>query len=136
MRAKGCMGHVLWRGRRNCLARMVTVIVTVFEAADLTVSDKKTEAMLLRPPDQTLLVPSLVIEAVGQRCKQTARLVYLGGTIHDNADVSFEIDRRTRLMRACLKRVGPELYDKTTAPISLKVRTPKTEVIETRGCVK
>ena len=33
------------------LARMMTVIVTVFEAADLTVSEKKTETMLLRTPD-------------------------------------------------------------------------------------
>ena len=34
------------------LAKMMTVIVTVFEAAGLTVSEKKTETMLLRTPDQ------------------------------------------------------------------------------------
>ena len=34
------------------LAKMTTVIVTVFEAAGLTVFEKKTETMLLRTPDQ------------------------------------------------------------------------------------
>ena len=33
------------------LAKMMTVIVTVFEEAGLTVSDKKAETMLLRTPD-------------------------------------------------------------------------------------
>ena len=44
------------------LAKMMTVIVTVFEAAGLTVSEKKTEALLLRTPDQTTLAPPLEID--------------------------------------------------------------------------
>ena len=55
---------------------MMAVIVTVFEAAGRTVSEKKTETMLLRAPDQATLAPPLVIEAAGQRCKQTAQLFY------------------------------------------------------------
>ena len=48
-----------------------------------------------------------------------------------------EIDRRVQLMRACYKRCGPELYDRTTAPLSLKVCMLKAEVTETLlyGCV-
>ena len=40
-------------------------------------------------------------------------------------------------MWTCFKRFGPELYDKTTAPLSLKVRMLKAEVIGTLlyGCV-
>ena len=106
--------------------------------------------MLLQTPDQTTLSPPLVIEAAGQRYKQTAQLLYLGGIVHEIADLSLEIDRRIRLvrirliidrrirlMRACLKRFGPELYNRTTTPLSLKVRTLKAEVIETLmyGCV-
>ena len=34
-------------------------------------------------------------------------------------------------MLACLKRFGPELYDRAAAPLSLKVRMLKAEVIET-----
>ena len=113
------------------LAKTMTVIVTVFEAAGLTASEIKREIMLLRTPDQATLAAPLVIEAASQRHNQTAQLLYLGGIIHENADVSFEIDRRSRLMRACLKRFGPELYDRTTAPFSLIVRTLKAEVIET-----
>ena len=46
---------------------MIIVIVTVFEAAGLTVSEKKTETVLLRTTDQASCTPPLVIEAAGQR---------------------------------------------------------------------
>ena len=49
------------------LAKMIAVIVTIFEAAGLTVSENQTEAMFLRTPDQTALAPPLAIEAPGQR---------------------------------------------------------------------
>ena len=69
------MEHAVRRRCRNCvfksaegLAKMMTVIVTVFEAAGLTVSAKKTETMMLRTPDQALRTSPLVIEAAGQRC--------------------------------------------------------------------
>ena len=77
--------------------------------------------MLLRTPDQTTLAPPLVVEEAGQRYKQTAQFLDLGGIIHENADLSLEIDRRISFMRACLKRIGSELYDRTTGPLSLKV---------------
>ena len=95
--------------------------------------------MLLRTAGQTSLAPPLVIEAAGQRYRQTNQFLYLGGAIHESADLSFEIERRIRLVWACFKRVGPELYkyDRTTAPLSLKVRMLKAEIIETLlyGCV-
>ena len=47
---------------------MTTVIVTVFEAADLAISEKKTET-LLRTPDQAALTLTLVIEAADLRYK-------------------------------------------------------------------
>ena len=62
------------------LAKMMTVIVTVFEAAGLTVSEKKTETMLLRTPDQAPRTSPLVIEAAGQRYRQTTQFLYLGGS--------------------------------------------------------
>ena len=53
--------------------------------------------------------------------------------------LSFEIERRNRLVRACFGRFGPELYGMTNALLSVKVRTGmlKAEVIETLlyGCV-
>ena len=53
------------------LAKMMTVIVTVFEAAGLTVSEKKTETMLQRTPNQGIRASPLVIEAAGLRYMQT-----------------------------------------------------------------
>ena len=47
------------------LAKMMTVIATVFEAASLTVSEKKTETMLLPTPDHAPCTSPLVIEAAG-----------------------------------------------------------------------
>ena len=49
------------------LAKTMTVVLTAFEAAGLTVSEKKTEAMILHTPDQRTLAPPLVIEAAGAR---------------------------------------------------------------------
>ena len=45
------------------LAKMMTVIVTAIEAAGLSVSEKKTETMLLRTPDQAPCTSPFVIEA-------------------------------------------------------------------------
>ena len=47
------------------LAKMMTVIVdvfAVFEVAGLTVSAKKTEAVLLRKPYHTTLAPQVALE--------------------------------------------------------------------------
>ena len=82
---------------------MMTVIVTVFEAAGLTVSEKT----LLRTPGQTSLAPPLVIEAASQRYRQTNQFLYLGGVIHESADLSFEIERRIRVYVGILQRVRP-----------------------------
>ena len=117
------------------LAKIWTVMI--FQAAGLTVSENRTETTLLRTPDQIILAPPLVFEAAGQIYKQAAQVLYPSGILHENADLSLEIDGRIRLMRAYLKRFGPELYDRTTAPPSRKVRMMKAEVIETLlyGCV-
>ena len=56
---------------------MMTVIVTVFAAPGLTVSEKKTDTMLLRTPDQTTFAPP-IIESAGQSYKQTAPVLTPG----------------------------------------------------------
>ena len=79
------------------LAKMMNVIVTNFEAAALTVSKKKAETMLLRTPDQASRTSPLVIEAAGQRCRQAAQLLYLGGLVDASADIMKQIKRRVLL---------------------------------------
>ena len=107
------------------------VIVTVFEAAGLAVSESKSETMMLRTPDQTSLAPPRVIEAADQRYTQETQLLYLGGIIIASAELLLEIERRIRLMWACLRQFDRELYDVTTAQLSLQPRMRKVELIET-----
>ena len=109
---------------------MMTVIVTVFDAAGLTVCEKKTETMLLRTPDQAPCTSPLVIEAAGQRYRKTTQFVYLGGLIDASADTMPEIKRRVRLAWVCYSRFKRELYDMEAAPFALKLRMLKAEVME------
>ena len=119
------------------LGKMMTVIVTVIEAAGITVSGEKTETMLLCTLNQVLPTSPLVVEAAGQRNKQRMQFLYLGGLIDANADITPEIKRRTLLAWACYGRFKRELYDMEDAPFMLKVRILKTEVMDTLkyGCV-
>ena len=69
------------------LAKMMPVIVTVFEAAGLTVFEKKTETMLLPTLNQVLPTSPLIVEAAGQRYMQMTQVLCLGGLIDANADI-------------------------------------------------
>ena len=86
--------------------------------------------MLSRSTDRVSLAPPLAIKAAGQWYRQTTQFLPLGGVIHESADVAFEIDRRMRLMCACLKRFGQEFDCMATARCSLRARTMKTEVVD------
>ena len=92
-------------------------------------SEKKTETMLLRTPDQAPRTSPLLIEAAGQRYRQATQFSYLGGLINASADIMSEINQRVRLAWACYKRFKRELYDMKTAPFTLKVRMLKAEVM-------
>ena len=107
------------------------VIVTVFEAAGLTVSENKTETIPLWTPNQAPRTSPLVIEATGQRNRQATQFWYLGGLVNASAEIMPEIQRRVRLAWVCYKRFKRELYDIEAAPLTLKLRLLKAEVIET-----
>ena len=62
----------------EALAKMTTVIVTVFEAAGITVSEKKTDTALLLAPDHALWSSPLVIEAGSQRSIRAKFLCFSG----------------------------------------------------------
>ena len=96
---------------------MMTVIMTVFEEAGLTVSEKKTEIMLFRMPHQEPQREPLVVEAADQKYKQTNRFIYLGVVIDESATTNPEIERRIRFAWACFKKYGRQLYDRPTAPL-------------------
>ena len=113
---------------------MMAVIVTVFEAASLTVSEKKTDTMIPRHRTRHPETSPLVTEAAGQRYRQATQFLYLGDLVNASADIMPEIERRVRLKGACYSRFKRELYDVEAAPFALKVRMPKAEVMETQLC--
>ena len=91
------------------LAKMMTVIVTVLEAAGVKVSEKKAEIMRLPTPDQAPCNSPLVIEAAGQGYGQTTQFLYASGLVDASADLMPEIKRRLRLAWACSSRFKQEL---------------------------
>lgn len=72
----------------------------------------------------------LVVAAADERYERTVQLLYLGGVLHENADITSEFERWVRLMQVRLKRFGAELY-MMVAPLSINVGEVKADVIET-----
>ena len=73
------------------LARMITPIVDVFREFGLTVSEKKTETLLMRVKDDQSPprpLPPLVIQAAGQRYAQTTEFRHLGGLVNEHGDLT------------------------------------------------
>ncbi|CAB1096389.1 unnamed protein product [Ectocarpus sp. CCAP 1310/34] len=125
------------------LARMMTLIVEVFGEFGLTVSEKKTETLLMRAKDKPTTTsqpappPPLTIEAAGQKYAQTTEFRYLGGLVNEHGDLTREINYRSRGAWACLRRYGRELFDRPQAPFRLKIRLLQAEAMEALlyGCM-
>ena len=63
--------------------------------------------------------------------------VYLLGNVNQNADLSIEVDRRVRNAWCSFRKYTLELYDRPSAPLELKIRMLRADVLETKlyGCV-
>ena len=119
------------------MRKMMEVIVAVCAAFGLTVSEAKTEIMCLRAkgvPESTAIFS---VEAAGQVYNQTNEFVYLEGNVNYNADLPIGIDRRIRNAWRSFRKYTLELYDRPSAPLKLKIRMLRAEVLETMlyGCV-
>ena len=68
---------------------------------------------------------------------QTNECVYLGGNINHKVNLSIEVDRRIRNAWCSFGKYTLELYDRPSAPLELKIRMLKAEVLEIilYGCV-
>ena len=107
------------------------LIVVVCVAFGLTVSEAKTEIMCLRAkgmPESTAIFSA---EAPDQVYNQTTEFVYLGGNANHNADPSIEVDRRTHNAWHSFRKYTLELYDRPSAPLELKIRMLRVDVLET-----
>ena len=120
------------------LRKMMEVIVVVCAAFGLTVSEAKTKAMCLRAKGMPESTATFSVEAAGQVYNQTTNdFVYLRGNVDQNADLSIEVDRRIRNAWCSFRKYTLELYDRPSAPLELKIRMLRVEVLETMlyGCV-
>ena len=113
------------------------MIVVVCAAFGLTVSEAKTEAMCLRAKGMPESTATFSVEAAGQVYNQTNEFVCLGGNVNHNADLSIEVDRRIHNAWCSFWKYNLELYDRPSAPLELKIRMLRAEVLETMlsGCV-
>ena len=77
------------------------------------------------------------VEATGQVCNQTNEFVYLGGSVNHNADLSIEVNQCIRNAWYNFQKYTLELHDRPSAPLELKIRMLRVEVLETilYGCV-
>ena len=119
------------------LRKMMGMVVVVCVAFGLTVLEAKTEIMCLRAKGMPEPTAIFIVEAAGQVYNKTNEFVYLRGNVNQNADLSIEVDRRTRNAWCSFRKYTLKLYDRPSAPLELKIRMPRAEVLETmlHGCV-
>ena len=120
------------------LRKMMGVTVVVCVAFGLTVSEAKTEVTCLRAKGMPESTAVFSVEAAGQVYNQTNEFVYLWGNVNHNANLSIEVDRRTRNAWCSFRKYTLKLYDQTSAPLELKIRMLRAEVLETMlyDCVR
>ena len=113
------------------LRKMMGVIVVVCAAFGLTVSEAKTEIMCSRTKRMPESTATFGVEAAGQVYSQTNEFVYLWGNVNRHADLSIEANRRIRNAWCIFRKCILELNDRTSAPLKLKLRLLRAEVLET-----
>ena len=112
-------------------------IVVVCGAFGLIVSEAETEIMCLPTKGMPESTAIFSVEAASQVYNQTNEFVYLGGNGNHNANLSIEVDRRIRNAWCSFRKYTLKLYDRPRAPLELKIRKLRAEVLETilYGCV-
>ena len=113
------------------------VIVVVCAAFGLTVSEATTEMMYLRTKGMPESTATFSVEATGQVYNQLDEFLYLGGNVNHNAALSIEVNRRIRNAWCSLRKYTLELYGQSSAPLGLKIRMLRAEILEAMlyGCV-
>ena len=113
------------------------VIVVVRATIGLAVSEAKTKIMCLRTKESPEATVMFSVEAAGQVFNQMNEFVYLGGNVSQNTDSSMEVDRRVSNAWYSFRKYTLEPYDRSSAPLELKIRILRAEIPGTKlyGCV-
>ena len=107
------------------------VIVVVCTAFGLAVSEAKTEIVSIRTKGMPGSTSIFSVEAAGQAYNQTNEFVYLGENANHNADLSVEVNRRIGNSWCSFRKYTLEQNDRPSAPLELKIRMLRAEVLET-----
>ena len=111
------------------------VIVVLGVAFGLTVSEVKTEIMSLRTKGMPQATTIFSVEAAGQVNNQEQEIVvYLEGNVNNNANLSIEVDRCIRNARCSFRQYTLKMYERPSAPLELKIRMLRADVLETILC--
>ena len=106
--------------------------MVVWTAFGLIVSEAKTEIMCLHTIGMPQATAIFSVEAAGHVYNQTNEFVYLEGNANHNADLSIAVDLFTRNAWRSFRKYTLKLNDRSSAPLELKIRILKAEVLETR----
>ena len=111
--------------------------MVVCAAFGLTVSEAKTKIMCLNAKGMLESTATFSIEAADEVYSQTNVLIYLGGNVDHNGDLSIGVNRRIRNAWCRFQKYTLELHDQPSAPLELKIRMLRAQVLETMlyGCV-
>ena len=107
------------------------MIVVVCAAFGLTLSEAKPEIMCLRAKGIPESTAKFSVEAAGQVYNQTNEFLHLGGNVNHNADLYIEVDWRIHNAWCSFRKYTLELYDRPSAPLELKIRKLRAEILET-----
>ena len=111
--------------------KMIGVIVVVCAAFGLIVSEAKTEIVCVRTKGMPESTATFSVGAASQVYNQTSEFVYLGENVNHNVDLSIEVNRRIRNAWCSFQKYTLGLYDRPSAPLELKTRMLRAEVLET-----
>ena len=104
--------------------------MVVYVAFGLTVSEAKAEIMYLCTKGMPESTATFSVEAAGQVHNQTNEFVYLGGNVNQNTGLSIEVNWRIRNALSSFRKYTLDLYDRPSAPLELKTRMLRAEVLE------
>ena len=68
--------------------------------------------------------------AASQKYNHVYQFLYLGGLITENADLTRDINRRTKITWGCFRKFSRELFDTPTSSLRLKARWMQAKAVE------
>ena len=113
------------------LRKMMGVIVVVRAAFGLNVSEAKTEIMCLCAMGMPEPTATFSVRGSGPGVQPDEQFCIPPENVNQNADLSIEVDRCVRNAWCSFHQYILKLYDRSSAPLELKIRMLRAEVLKT-----